>query len=180
VETSSPVSAPITESAVPHFFSLSDRVGRLRYFTYIIGAMVGCGFVLVAIYLLAMLLPASLGKLVSVTSYILVKSVVIPLIVFVMSIRRLHDFNASGWWSLTVLIPFVTLALLFVPGNKEANRFGPPPAPNPAGLRLAAIVLPAAVLSLYFFVVSINPDPKSPPPPAESGTKPQLRSYKPG
>lgn len=68
-------------------------------------------------------------------------------------VRRLHDINRSGWWSLaisvgpvvpmlammpfvpmTVLVPFVmllsgvwTIWLGAIPGDAHENRFGPPP-----------------------------------------------------
>ena len=78
----------------------------------------------------------------------------VPFCVFVASVcvRRVHDFDFSGWWVL-LLFPFYIiggLALTFVvkefsismsnalifsgflfigvlPGNKESNRFGLPP-----------------------------------------------------
>ncbi len=165
------------------FFSLSDRIGRLRYFGYTLIAMVACGFVLVAIYLLALLLPAPMGKLIADSSFILVKNVVVPMIVFIMSIRRLHDLDASGWWTLTILIPFVTLILLAWPGQRETNRFGPPPPPNPSGLIMATLILPMAVLSLYFYMVKINANMKNEtavatPPAVSSKSVPvPLRSY---
>lgn len=163
----------------PVFFSLSDRIGRLRYFSYTLIAMVGCCLLLAVIYLFALLLPATLGKLISVSCFILVKNVVIPLIVFVMSIRRLHDLNANGWWALTILIPLVTLILLALPGQREANRFGPPPAPNPGRLIATALTLPVALLAFYFWMVDINASMKLSAKPAvtEGGTHQPLRSY---
>lgn len=176
LENSSPVSGSINESATPHFFSLSDRVGRVRCFTYILAALTGCGLLLVLIYIAAFLMPAGLGKLVSVTSYIMIKSVIFPLVVFVMSIRRLHDFDLSGWWSLLVLIPLVPIVLVFIPGKKEANRFGPVPAPNPTSLKLVAIVLPCALVGLYYYMLEINPKARPAQTPA-TDAKPALRSY---
>ena len=45
-----------------------------------------------------------------------------------LGVRRLHDFNASGWWYLLVLIPLANIALfvflLLKPGNNGGNRFG--------------------------------------------------------
>ena len=51
------------------------------------------------------------------------------------SIRRLHDWDKSGWFLLLNLIPFVGQLIVFVfmciPGNVGANRFGPgPKAPS--------------------------------------------------
>lgn len=176
LETHSPVALADTVPAAPNFFSLSDRVGRVRYFAYILGALTGCGLLLILIYIAAFLLPAGVGKLVSATSYIMIKSVVFPLIVFVMSIRRLHDLDLSGWWSLLALIPLVPIVLVLIPGKKEANRFGPVPAPNPTGLKLAAIVLPCALAGLYYYMLDINPKARITETPPVAA-RPGLRSY---
>jgi uncharacterized membrane protein YhaH (DUF805 family) len=43
-------------------------------------------------------------------------------------VRRLHDTDRSGWWSLIVLIPLVGAIAMLVfnclPGAEGANRFG--------------------------------------------------------
>lgn len=171
-----PVGSASVAPISPRFFSLSDRVGRIRYFTYIVGALTGCAFLLILIYVASSLLPAGLGKVVSVTSYIMIKNVIFPLVVFVMSIRRLHDFGLSGWWSLLILIPLAPLVLLVIPGKKEANRFGPVPAPNPVSLKLTAIALPCALTGLYLYMLDINPKAGKPEMPV-AGAKPALRSY---
>lgn len=43
------------------------------------------------------------------------------------AIKRCHDMDMRGWWSLSLLIaaPLVLLFLLLVPGSKGENRFGP-------------------------------------------------------
>ncbi len=44
------------------------------------------------------------------------------------SIRRLHDLNLRGWWQLLVIaIPFSFVALCFLKGTPETNRFGDVP-----------------------------------------------------
>jgi len=40
------------------------------------------------------------------------------------SIRRMHDANHSGWWT---LVPIVNLVFALTPGTKGENRFGPDP-----------------------------------------------------
>jgi uncharacterized membrane protein YhaH (DUF805 family) len=176
LETQPPFAGPDTATAAPHFFSLSDRVGRVRYFTYILGALTACGLLLILIYIAAYLLPAGLGKLVSVTSYIMIKSVVFPLIVFVMSIRRLHDFDLSGWWSLLALIPVVPIALVFIPGQEGSQSFR-----SRAGTqsdrtesRRGDPALRAG--GLYYYMLEINPKARTGQTPA-AGSKPALRSY---
>lgn len=51
------------------------------------------------------------------------------------AVRRIHDFNYSGWWLLLFAVPYigplVFFALfLFCPGTKAANRFGSQPTPT--------------------------------------------------
>ncbi len=60
--------------------------------------------------------------------------VTIPLVLVMMYvgvcflIKRLHDRNHTGWWSLLMLIPLINLLfslyVLLAPGNKGSNRFG--------------------------------------------------------
>lgn len=45
------------------------------------------------------------------------------------TVRRLHDVELSGWWSLVTFIPFGALALLFAlvkKGDLEENKYGSP------------------------------------------------------
>lgn len=48
---------------------------------------------------------------------------------FVITIRRLHDVNASGWWSLLSLMPFINLFfygyLLLKKGHPRSNMYAP-------------------------------------------------------
>lgn len=52
----------------------------------------------------------------------------IPMIA--VAVRRLHDYDKSGWIYLLSLIPFVSLYVLYLyvqPGTRGPNRFGPDP-----------------------------------------------------
>lgn len=48
----------------------------------------------------------------------------------IFSVRRCHDFNASGWWNLLLVVPFVNLIFMlflwFKRGDEDANGYGPP------------------------------------------------------
>ena len=46
-----------------------------------------------------------------------------------LTIRRLHDFGLKGWWYLLNFIfsPAVFLIFCFIKGNKDKNKYGPPP-----------------------------------------------------
>jgi uncharacterized membrane protein YhaH (DUF805 family) len=51
-------------------------------------------------------------------------------IVFNISVKRLHDFNATGWWLLVnelVLPPIGAIIIGIIPGTKGDNKYGPEP-----------------------------------------------------
>lgn len=56
--------------------------------------------------------------------------ILIPALIF--SVRRLHDFNMSGWFALLELIPLLNilmfLALMLIPGSETCNKYGEPRA----------------------------------------------------
>ena len=58
----------------------------------------------------------------------------LPLIV--VSVRRLHDANLSGWWTLMLLVPLANLVffLSFMTraSDPSENRYGPSPKPEAA------------------------------------------------
>lgn len=131
-------------------FSSQGRLGRVRY----IGYSVGVG-------LLINLLTFAWGSLSAVLSSGQDNQWLIwvgtgPLMLLglavgiLLSIQRLHDFNASGWWSIINVVPLANvvlyLVLLIMPGTQGSNRFGPPPPPNTLGVILLALVLPLMLL----------------------------------
>lgn len=135
------------------FFAYSSRIGRLRYFAYGMGTFL---LLLPALILAGILFALKLHFL----AYLLCGAAYIFMLTmgFVFAVRRLHDMDASGWWSLIIaaamlstllrllyLIPanfawlpaLLTLAdfvfillLLFKGGSQGDNRFGPQPPPN--------------------------------------------------
>lgn len=42
----------------------------------------------------------------------------------ILTIKRLHDFNFSGWWFLLTFVPYLGLLMIVIPGTKGKNRFG--------------------------------------------------------
>ncbi len=120
------------------FFHLSSRIGRMRYLAY------GLGLTLL------MMVPALIGTLVlfikplAVLGSLLLFATYVAALVFSIAfmVRRLHDMDASGWWTLLVLLPLVNLVfvlvLLFYPGSDGDNRFGPRPPPNSMPVLVAA------------------------------------------
>jgi len=47
------------------------------------------------------------------------------------TIKRLHDIDLTGWFSLIALVPYINLLFVLlvglVPGNKATNKYGPNP-----------------------------------------------------
>lgn len=134
----------------PALFQASGRLGRMRYFVYFTAVtVVVCGFFSLLMLVLN-IASAALGGLpgtVMVISGLVgtVASLFIMVMGVLFGVRRLNDINASGWLILLMLVPVanlvMTIVLLFVPGSKGVNRYGPPAMPNSPGLRIALYTL---------------------------------------
>jgi len=98
--------------------SVSGRVGRVRYIVYTIGLSV----LLMAVGILLSLVTAGMA--------IFPAYIAILVLQFMLTIQRCHDFNASGWLSILVLVPLVGLLFWFVPGTDGSNRWGSKTVPN--------------------------------------------------
>lgn len=57
-------------------------------------------------------------------SYIANTALLIPSIT--VGIRRMHDIDRSGWWT---LVPIYSVYLACQPGTEGENRYGPPEPP---------------------------------------------------
>jgi len=136
-----------TQFGAINLFSARGRLGRVRY----IGYSVGIGF-------LVNVIAAAAGGLVAFLagdrapglwlpgSVIAVLALAGLTVYILLMIQRLHDFDASGWWSVLAVVPLANLVfylvLLIMPGAQGPNRFGNPPPPNTLGVILLALVLP--------------------------------------
>ncbi|MGQ3054188.1 MAG: DUF805 domain-containing protein [Roseateles sp.] len=133
--------ADLPSSAVAELkvFSAQGRIGRLRYLAYGTGASV-----IYYIGLTALLF--GLGGTASSVATVLAAVVVIWFSV-ITGIKRCHDINISGWWTLTMIVPVIVFVWIFWPGGRGDNRFGPPPPPNTLGVKLLGLIMP-----VIFFV----------------------------
>lgn len=130
-------------------FSFSGRIGRLRYLAYSMGAMLL--FVIPIMILTPTMAPsmengsdpgmgylAGIGFVVA-YAFLLVASLTL-------AVRRLNDFDTSGWMSLLMFVPVVNgifgFALWLIPGTKGANRYGLQPPPNSGGVTFLALLIP--------------------------------------
>lgn len=122
-------------------FSVSGRIGRLRYIAYTFGMAFLLGIIgnLVAI-LLGMVHP-TLGGVGTIAVQVLIVIVLIML-----TIQRSHDFDVTGWLAILAIIPLVNLIFWFIPGSDGPNRFGAPTPPNGVGVVIAACIVPLIVI----------------------------------
>jgi uncharacterized membrane protein YhaH (DUF805 family) len=120
-----------------HHFSPTGRISRWPYFWRVL-----------VLYLLAFAcygLPAlaeyQFGDTAPVWQNLALAGMVFcAYLIFLQTVKRLHDLNMRGWWLLILLLPIVSLLLgagmQFVAGTPGPNRFGPSPcqpfAPGPA------------------------------------------------
>jgi uncharacterized membrane protein YhaH (DUF805 family) len=125
-------------------WSVSGRIGRLRYWTYSTVATIVFGLVVAIV--VALLGPA-VGPSLAMLAYI-------PLLIFFvfLMIQRAHDMDWSGWMSLLAFIPLVGLIWLFKSGTTGENRFGAPPPPNSLIVKILGFALPIAYLLMIFAI----------------------------
>jgi len=147
-------------------FSPNGRMGRVRFINYYITIpfAVLMAFSAVIGIISAIVIPIMAedgGGTVSVIMSAVMLLLYATFIVYqlLVIIQRCHDFNASGWLSLVMLIPVVNilflLALLFVPGTETANKFGLPPKPNSTVQIVFAVVAPFIFIAIIGILAAI-------------------------
>lgn len=136
----------------PRLFSVSGRMGRIRYLSNCVG-------VFLAGMMLMGALSAALGAagVVRYEIYMAVMGLVylaVLVLWFMLAIQRLHDIDQRGGLSMFFVIPFLNILFLFylllMPGDEEANRFGPPTPPNGLLAVVIACAFPLLLLGLLF------------------------------
>ncbi|NQZ07908.1 MAG: DUF805 domain-containing protein [Algicola sp.] len=145
------------QSYQPKVFAINGRLGRARYLCY------SAAITMLAIIVMGVLAAVfgavdEGGELSPLISLLILFPIAGTMVI--MARRRFHDLNFSGWWSITVLIPILSiipgLFLMFAPGNKHENDYGLMPNKNGASIYIvmgffiimlvgiiAAVALPA-------------------------------------
>ena len=143
----------IKETDISSPFSPRGRFGRLSYIAWIGGVNIVLG-VLEEVIQITTLDLAGLsfpfpGVLFTVMSFI---------IGWIFMVRRLHDTDNSGWYSLIALIPVVNIAfilfLVFKSGTPGSNDFGPvreTPTWETTFAWIFIFLLVAAVVAVFAF-----------------------------
>ncbi|MBS1998855.1 MAG: DUF805 domain-containing protein [Cyanobacteria bacterium SZAS LIN-2] len=106
------------------YFSTRGRMSRRAY--WLVGLLPLAGFSFIAGFLFGLARsPAGAVGLI----------VLLLWPTLALSIKRCHDFNASGWWAALTAVPLlnwiVEVVLGSIPGTRGANRFGPDPKTEP-------------------------------------------------
>lgn len=141
--------APAAERGKLHLFAATGRIGRLRCLVYLATAVLLqglVGLVLVAGDVVGTLAGSAISLL-FLGAYIWFLAIT--------GIKRCHDMDISGWWIVTILVPVIVLIWVFWPGDRDANRFGPPPPPNTRGLQLLGVLLLVVFLGRIIAAVTI-------------------------
>ena len=131
-------------------FSFAGRIGRMRYLAF---SMVMLFVMYFAIGVVAAItLPQGAGGMTAMGLITGLLGLASLPIAFMFMMQRLHDMNASGWWSLLMFVPIANalmgLVLLFAPGTKGDNRFGLQPKPNHVGVYIAGLALPVCIVGV--------------------------------
>lgn len=109
-------------------FQFSGRIGRLQYFGFaVIWAII---FFVVSLFVGAGSSVDPVTEEVSAGGALTMLTFMVVFFIATLSygVRRLHDFDKTGWWYLLAFVPFANfvmgLILLFAPGTQGENRYG--------------------------------------------------------
>lgn len=116
------------------YFSPVGRIKRLPYFLYAIALLLIMVVFEIGIMMFGSVYTLQPGIINMVPTVIWIIEITLYILIVysmvILSIKRLHDRNHSGWWLaiglIPILTPFMLIYLLFFPGTSGANRFGNP------------------------------------------------------
>lgn len=104
------------KSCFQKYGSIKGRASRSEYWWFYL-------FCMVLIFTFLLIDPSQV--------LLFLASIVFVIPGLTVTIRRLHDFNLSGWWALVLVLPFIGtlwgIILGIIRGTDGANRFGEPP-----------------------------------------------------
>ncbi|PWQ95907.1 DUF805 domain-containing protein [Leucothrix arctica] len=125
------------------------RIGRFEYFFYSLVLPFLVFWIIAALAGIA----SRFGELGGAIAYVLLASgLCAAIIIYVqLTIQRCHDFNAKGWLSLLLLLPFAFILFWMIPGNPSSNRFGEPPRPSSSTLKMGAMLLMIILVAISTF-----------------------------
>jgi uncharacterized membrane protein YhaH (DUF805 family) len=110
---------------------VASRIGRTEYLSWNVAALVAFSLLIVLAILFSHQAQTTHHIIeVGLAAYAYFKlAVLIP--------KRLHDMDDSAWWTLIFLLPLIDaafeLVLIFKPGTRSTNKYGPVPRKWPWG-----------------------------------------------
>lgn len=131
-------------------FSVSGRLGRVRYIGYSVGLSLLILMLLGAVVGITGAADPNVALLVGLAGY-----ATIIVLQFMLTIQRAHDFNTTGWLALIMFIPLAALVFWFVPGTRGENDYGKQPPPNTAGVIILACVVPFVAIVAILAAIAI-------------------------
>ncbi len=114
VETSEPILTEKEATFQDFFFSTKGRVGRKEYFFRWFMPYLSSLIVLTILSNVLQMQQVESGIVLFANFAILLLIAVFLVAQILIGIKRLHDINASGWWSLLWLVPLANFVLLLV------------------------------------------------------------------
>jgi len=141
----------VTEFSTPKVWSISGRLGRLRYMAYFVIATLIMYAALAVIGIVAALARSS-GAILA-----LIALIYIPFLVLstMLAIQRSHDMGWSGWTVLLAIIPLAGFIWLFKAGTPGANAYGAPPPPNTTVVKVFGLFGPIVGIALIGILAAI-------------------------
>lgn len=130
-------------------FALGSRIGRVRYLGY---SMAISLMVWVVFTVFGLVTALTQSQTAAAVLGILIFLLAIPISIFgiILMVRRIHDFDNSGWLALLMFVPVANfilgLLLLVLPGTEGRNRFGAKPPPNTTGVVVLASLVPVSII----------------------------------
>ncbi|MFD1874017.1 DUF805 domain-containing protein [Hymenobacter bucti] len=109
-------------------FAPTGRISRWPYFSRVLALYL----LTFACYSLPALAEYQFGDTASVWKNLSLAGLIICFyLIFLQSVKRLHDLDMRAWWLLVLLLPVASLVvgagMQFVAGTAGPNRFGPSP-----------------------------------------------------
>src|SRR5262245_65186748 len=117
-------------------FSISGRIGRLRYIAY----SVWIPFLIMLVFGFIGGFLGAMGSQTLGTALMVIGYVGFIVVTIMLTIQRAHDFNTTGWLAILWIVSLVNLIFWLIPGTDSENRFGNKTPPNSVWVILGALV----------------------------------------
>ena len=114
-----------------------NRLNRMRFFLYNLVPFGIIAFILISFSLVNTLFSSDstlqIKTILNFSLYFLgiLTTLLLMWISISLGVKRLHDLGHSGWWVVFVYVPYInilyTIYVLFWPGQKGQNAYGPDP-----------------------------------------------------